>query len=259
MLYVRRKHRGPKVVMVQILVNRHTPSVALEVDGIFGKNTDAGVQEFQRFAKINDDGIVGKDTWRKLKLASGMQIVDVVDNTANDSAGEISTIRAAGGEPIVMFGMCNGVGQAMSFVVQRANGPGSIVLLRMHAHGASGSHNVSGGVDDFDAHLAGIALSNFSQIQGSLASVKPYLAPFASAELHGCNVGRGTAGRKLINKLRDVWEVPVSAGMRSQYAGTKGSQFVFEGPVYTAYPGGSLSKWAGSVAHHGHMKMPTTF
>ena len=58
--------RGPQVVAVQILVNRHTPSIVLAVDGIFGPKTHNGVVACQRHQRLKVDGIVGPQTWGRL-------------------------------------------------------------------------------------------------------------------------------------------------------------------------------------------------
>lgn len=42
----------------------------LTVDGIFGTNTDYAVRTFQKKAGITSDGIIGKDTWKKLTGAA---------------------------------------------------------------------------------------------------------------------------------------------------------------------------------------------
>ncbi|MFK4067304.1 peptidoglycan-binding protein [Streptomyces sp. NPDC029674] len=59
--------RGKKVKEIQALLRFH--SVYVTVDGIFGKDTRAGVKKFQRSWGLNDDGIVGPKTWKWLRTA----------------------------------------------------------------------------------------------------------------------------------------------------------------------------------------------
>jgi peptidoglycan hydrolase-like protein with peptidoglycan-binding domain len=46
------------------------PSIGVQIDGIFGSETDAAVSGFQQALRIAVDGIVGPVTWRA--LVSGM-------------------------------------------------------------------------------------------------------------------------------------------------------------------------------------------
>ena len=56
---------GEEVKTVQLLLNAmHYGD--LEVDGIFGDATDEAVKKFQKSRKLDQDGIVGADTWRYL-------------------------------------------------------------------------------------------------------------------------------------------------------------------------------------------------
>lgn len=56
---------GEEVKTVQLLMNAmHYGD--LEVDGIFGSATDQAVKKFQKSRGLDQDGIVGKDTWRYL-------------------------------------------------------------------------------------------------------------------------------------------------------------------------------------------------
>ena len=61
----------PDVKKVQEWINlwkRYDPKwkISTAIDGEFGPGTLATVKEFQRFHKLEDDGIVGNYTWRKL-------------------------------------------------------------------------------------------------------------------------------------------------------------------------------------------------
>lgn len=56
---------GEEVKTVQLLLNAmHYGD--LEVDGIFGSATDQAVKRFQKSRGLDEDGIVGQDTWRYL-------------------------------------------------------------------------------------------------------------------------------------------------------------------------------------------------
>lgn len=57
------------VKKLQQLLNRNKFIPALVEDGIFGKNTYDAVKIFQRHNGLNDDGIVGPQTWRKLGVS----------------------------------------------------------------------------------------------------------------------------------------------------------------------------------------------
>lgn len=56
---------GEEVKTVQLLLNAMNYG-DLEVDGIFGHATDQAVKKFQRSRNLDQDGIVGQDTWRYL-------------------------------------------------------------------------------------------------------------------------------------------------------------------------------------------------
>ena len=56
---------GEEVKTVQLLLNAMNYG-DLEVDGIFGNATDQAVKRFQKSRGLDQDGIVGPDTWRYL-------------------------------------------------------------------------------------------------------------------------------------------------------------------------------------------------
>ncbi len=45
---------------------RRTPNLSLHIDGVFGAQTKAAVEEFQKGANLAVDGIVGPHTWAAL-------------------------------------------------------------------------------------------------------------------------------------------------------------------------------------------------
>ncbi len=59
--------RGPVVSKLQRHLNTVYPAYSkLQVDGVFGRKTEAVVREFQTRARIPVDGVVGPRTWRAL-------------------------------------------------------------------------------------------------------------------------------------------------------------------------------------------------
>ena len=72
---------------------------------------------------------------------------------------------------------------------------------------------------------------------------------YGCVQLHGCNVGAGIEGRKLLHSLAEALMVPVSAAGASGKAGKQimGQYLTFSGPVYTAFPNGSASAWYNSL------------
>jgi hypothetical protein len=54
----------PDVERLQRLLNEH--GMRIELDGLFGRGTDAAVRHFQAECQLSDDGIVGALTWSRL-------------------------------------------------------------------------------------------------------------------------------------------------------------------------------------------------
>jgi hypothetical protein len=166
-------------------------------------------------------------------------IIDVVDATEASDRHEVETIRAAGGTPIVLYGMCGAVEHIVHQIIKRAGFPGRIKLLRFHGHGAPGAMNVAAGREDYDVHHSGFSTANLSSTTGPLSKLTPYFGPRGRVELHGCKVAMGPEGQKLLRRLAKIWGVPVTAGTENQLGGGA-DQFTFEGPVHTAMPNGNM-------------------
>jgi len=237
----------PVVGTLQVWMRIHPPQTLLKTDGNFGVKTHRAVAGFQKHNNLVGDGIVGRRTWDKLMQTTNAQTIDVVDGTDPSLVAlEASDIRSAGGDPIVVYGMSNGVQYIMGQILARAR-HGRVALLRFHGHGNRGMQNVTGGEIYGAPHLAGISNDNFSQIAGTLAGISGIFLPYGSVQMLGCNVGGGSAGRSLMDKLANVWRVPCTAGVNTQYGG--GSRtFRFEGPTVSGFPGGGdLASWGARM------------
>jgi hypothetical protein len=251
MLEIQLGDRNPKVVLLQILLNRR--GSALRVDGVFGPRTREAVVAFQRGSSPPRPGSVDPQTFNTLFADSRLSIIDVVD------AGDPMVPRTAGAvlvstganPPIELGLMCNGVGQMITDVIGRAANP--IALLRITGHGNLGRWmTVSVGSV---AHLQGqpysdaeseyfsyIDLRHFEQLRQVLSRLTSHFARFGSMEHHGCSIGSVADSRRMMQKLSDVWRVPVSAGTGLQ---TASGIPRFNGPVHTAFPNnGNLSSWS---------------
>jgi hypothetical protein len=90
---------------------------------------------------------------------------------------------------------------------------------------------------------ADIALQNLREIRPVLARLRPIFGPYGCVQFMHCETGGGPNGRRMLQQVADILGVPASAGVQTQYGGgTK--TFRFEGPTFTAVPGGgSLATW----------------
>jgi peptidoglycan hydrolase-like protein with peptidoglycan-binding domain len=75
MLLVHQGDRGPRVVLLQVLLNRR--GVTLQVDGIFGPRTREAVIKFQQQSKpaIPGNGVAAQETWTELLKGGDLRIV----------------------------------------------------------------------------------------------------------------------------------------------------------------------------------------
>jgi hypothetical protein len=272
---------GPRVVLLQVLLNRK--GADLEVDGSFGNHTYQAVVHFQKtyfpMASLTPDGVVGPKTWPWLIADTGMELVDAVDVSTltytNQQTHQQETLRseytediaadlkAAGGHPLELTRHPgHGIEDAVQRIITSVGNSAGIALLRFHGHGNYGTWftvEVGDPVDlieekhdqaayrDLAADKASyLTKDNFDAYKLVLGKLTPYFEPFASVEHHGCKVGAHS--QALLQKLADLWGVPVSAGRPDQISGGINS-FIFEGSVFTAYPAKvGLKAWAESVA-----------
>jgi peptidoglycan hydrolase-like protein with peptidoglycan-binding domain len=247
----------PSVATVQILLRRHRPNTLITADGQFGPRTKAAVEGYQGARPpLTKDGVIGPNTWNSFLAASKFQTIDLVDGTDPSLVQlEAADIRAAGGDPIVVFGQSNGLNFAMQQVAARGR-TGNVMLLRIHGHGNRGLQNVTGGEINGAPHMASIALSNYGQAEPSLLLIRSKLLKFGSVQLLGCDVGGGK-GVHLVTRLAQTWGVPVTAGLHTQFGG--GSKtFRFEGPTVSGFPPGlNLKSWAAEMeAEFGNVSVP---
>lgn len=91
---LRQGHSGAAVRELQTALN--AVGANLVVDGIFGEVTDEMVRDFQAYAGITEDGVVGPVTWQRLEMAFArhqhMKATAEVDRLTN--AGEDAVKRA---------------------------------------------------------------------------------------------------------------------------------------------------------------------
>jgi hypothetical protein len=247
------------VAAVQSLINRGEAASLLFVDGVFGPLTEEGVRRARSNARLPVSGVVDGPTWNA--LTAGQRLAILSANDIYDPAHEEYTPRELRGPGLIRTGgMSGGVGHILAEVGQRARTMGRIILLRFYGHGRGGLMAVSAGTGgmrdsrgelipnaprpDHAAHQSIITTANFRAIEEHLRRLRPLFAPFGSIEFHGCRVGRGAEGRRLLEMTVHATGVPASAGIGEQSFGPQ-TAFRFEGAVRTVYPGGqSLKQWA---------------
>jgi hypothetical protein len=155
----------------------------------------------------------------------------------------ITNVRKAGGDPIVVHGMSNAIQYVVDRVIERAGRYGTISALRFHGHGAPGVMGVAGGMwQDQSRHLSDLGNRRRLAAGAILRELLPYFKPTGRVELHGCSVGQGPDGRRLLLLLSDAFGVPVTAAVKDQYDSEGPEIYLFEGPVRTAYPDGRILK-----------------
>lgn len=239
-VWLRNGDKLPAVVTAQQLLNR--TGARLTPDGIFGAKTKSAVQQFQRPRGLSVDGVIGRRTWPRLVNVEDLSIIDCVDIfDPSLYAMEVRDLSAAGGTPITLGGMCNGIEQAVQSIRMSAR---NLFCLRFHGHGAPGAAGVSDGHGDIEIRST---FRNDPATQRALQKLRGIFGQYGCIQFMHCETGAGAAGREFLNMVARETGVPASAGVKTQYAGNLRKTVRFEGPTRTACPGGrSLQSWGGS-------------
>jgi hypothetical protein len=241
--------RLPAVGVAQKLLNARAGS-SLVADGDFGNRTRAAVMSFQRsHPGLSIDGDIGTQTWPRLKASTPdvLRIVDCIDvfdpSLYRLEAGDI---RRAGGDPLLIGGMCNGVEQAVTNIVNSVQA-GTVFLLRFHGHGAPGVAGVSDGQGDLGEDRSSIDMANWPYLRPIMARLAPIFGPYGCIQFMHCETGSGRSGRTMLQNVATTVGVPATGGIQTQYGGGLRT-FRFEGPTYTAFPnGGNLRNWSSRL------------
>jgi len=160
-------------------------------------------------------------------------------------ANEVDDIGKAGGNPLLVGGMSDGVEQAVTLISAAARGA---FLLRFHAHGSDGSFGVGAGRAGARGHGNRITPNGmWDWLPKTLGRLKGNLGRYGSIELMSCNMAHGPEGREMVQLLSYHIGVPVSSGVNVQYAGLT-KTFRFEGPTHTAFPNGHpIEEWCHAL------------
>jgi hypothetical protein len=251
MIILKRGDKLPTVAVLQSYLNQQpsTPEF-LVVDGVFGPRTEAAVIRFRDVTHLRKGKEADYAVWKRV-VGADWQMIDSVDRSDYDdpkwATNEHEVLEPFGQTMLEFFGMSAGTPHVLRTI--RANArPGEVALLRFHGHGSPGHMLVASGRlstgSSFDRNYSKgfwLALQKFRGL----------FAPFGSIEMHGCRIGKGAAGHKLLSGMADAIGVPVTGGIQTQYGGSD-STFRFEGPTNTVCPNGeSLRNWAlrtGSVS-----------
>lgn len=258
MILLRRGDRGPLVLTVQLLLCLHRDR-PIARDGLYGPETQRAVGDFQRSQGLAVDGIAGPDTWGALTDRTNFRVVNAVDvmDPMLLEKNVPSDLIEVGGNPVITGGMSAGVRSVVERITARCSGADSLLLLRFIGHGSAGVMGVSSGIGGYydeegqpvsfhsAQQRASITSDNLDTVGPILRRLRHYLSPAGCVELHGCGVARQADGARLLRRLTDLWNVPVSAGRGTQSVGGLRKTLRMEGPVVTRYPGaGGLKGWS---------------
>ena len=251
---IRQGDQLPAVGVLQKLLNARV-GTSLTADGIFGPLTKAAVQSFQRPRGLSPDGAVGVNTWPRISyMAQNLKVVDCVD-VFDPSLYRLEArdIRNAGGDPIMIGGMSNGVEQAINDIVRNVGT--DVFLLRFHGHGAPGVAGISDGHGLPGEHGSSIHMGNWAYLEPIVRRLRVIFGPYGCIQFMHCETGNGPAGRTMLQNIATATGVPASGGNRTQYGGGTRT-FRFEGPTTTMFPSGDLKTWSMTRPEFAGMSVP---
>ena len=260
MLDVRTGDRGPRVVLLQVLLNRR--GAGLKVDGIFGPRTGRAVDAARGRLLGSRGTAADPDLWTALFDEQRLCGVDAFDMGEERFTRGATIVRSAGSQVVETGAMCDGIGAVVSGIADRSSPPGSLAVLRTWGHGNRGhwlSFTVGEVVETTErdpvlgAQIAAEQRSyvypgNYDAMSRVLAPVRGCFAGVGIYEHHGCSLGKIPETRRMMGRLADLWGVPVTVAHGTQLIPyTAAAALRFQGQTFTAYPGGHEAAWIARV------------
>ena len=251
MITLKRGDKLPTVAVLQSYLNQQPSTTEfLNVDGNFGPRTEAAVIRYRAAGRLSKGKTVDFDVWKQV-VGSEWQVIESIDRSDHGDpkweTNEHEVLAPFQQTMLEFFGMSHGSPVVLMEIYEKAR-PGELVLLRFHGHGSPGHMIIASGRKSAGSSLAHYYGKPFYQF---LQRFRGIFAPFGSIEMHGCRVGKGALGHKLLAGMADAIGVPVSGGLQTQYGGDHYT-YRFEGPTNTICPNGeSLRNWSlrvGSVS-----------
>lgn len=259
MLDVRIGDRGPRVVLLQVLLNRR--GAGLRVDGAFGPLTARAVSDAREQFGAGRNQAADPDLWMPLLAAQRLSGVDAFDMGEELFQAGSTIVRSAGSNVVETGAACNGVGEVVRGIRMRTNPSGSLAVLRTWGHGNRGhwlSFTVGEVVHTRETNpVLGRAIAaergsyidpnNFDEMSQVLTPVRSSFSSVGIYEHHGCSLGRVEATRRMMARLAVLWDVPVTVAVGTQLIPfTSAAALRFQGQTFTAYPG-SEESWIARV------------
>ena len=139
--------------------------------------------------------------------------ISVIDSNTRDDNGFLARERALHPNYIG----CHDVRSMVANVLHRAGGR-KIARLRIYGHGHEGSQRVGGGQKGDNSQRFWIDQRGILHHRDLLSLWRNHFTRHAVVQLHGCEVGAGWEGRKLLRDLALMWHVRTMAAVKEQHA-----------------------------------------